>query len=240
MRAISSMQRITCLLIAGVAIQIAGVASAGASVITTSPTLPLLGVPYTSAVGAGCFPAVATCIQPGTLTFTTPVSSSFNGAGQDITSGAIYNGVLTDINHVPTGSTITLTGSLEQEVLGRTTDIQTGSWDTQILALTLSGPFQGHTLALTLSASPDSTGHATITQIGGGSTNVGDEKDGQFEITSFFDVFVDLTLDTPNPLHASRGPLEFNAGVPEPASLMVLATALIGLRTMRRRRPTAQ
>lgn len=110
MRAISSMQRITCLLIAGVAIQIAGVASAGASVITTSPTLPLLGVPYTSAVGAGCFPAVATCIQPGTLTLTTPVSSSFNGAGQDITSGAIYNGVLTDINHVPTGSTITLTG----------------------------------------------------------------------------------------------------------------------------------
>ena len=240
MRALSSIQRIASGLIVGVALQIAGVASAGASTITTSASLPLLDVPYTSAVGAGCFPAVATCIQPGTLTLTTPVTSGFNSDGQDITSGAIYNGVLTDLSHVPTGSSITLTGSLEQEVLGRTTDTETGSWDTKILALTLSGPFQGHTLTLALSASPDSTGLTSITQIGGAGSDVGDNVGSQFEITSFFDVFVDLTLDGPNTLHTSRGPLEFDAGVPEPASVMVLATAHIGLHAARRRRPMAR
>ena len=46
---------------------IAGLAAPGAAragVISNSPTLPLLGIPYGSPTGAGCFAAVGVCVTP--------------------------------------------------------------------------------------------------------------------------------------------------------------------------------
>ena len=50
-----------------------------------------------------------------------------------------------------------------------------------------------------------------------------------FRIDSFFDVFVDLTLDGPTPLHATRSAhlALLPAAVPEPASLTLLAGAVL-------------
>jgi len=79
----------------------------------------------------------------------------------------------------------------------------------------------------------DDTGTYTVT--GGG---------GNFQINSFFDVFVDLTLDgafggntgSPNFLpNSSTGLLQFElVNVPEPASLALLVPALLGLGWARR------
>src|SRR4051812_12426916 len=73
-----------------------------ASVISDTPTLPLLDVPYTT-TGLGCFPLAGVCVSGGTWTMTAPFSSIFNSMGQDITSTVLYSGTLTDLSNGPIG-----------------------------------------------------------------------------------------------------------------------------------------
>jgi len=210
-------------------------ATAKADYISSTPSLPVLGVPYTSTTGVGCFPAAGFCALPGTLTLNTvnpspPSSPSFNASGQDIVSNVTYVGTLTDLTNTPIGP-ITLTGTIEQEVLGRTFSTELGSWTTDIVNLSLQGPLMGHTLTLTLDPSQTSSGTSSITSLG----------DDTFLITSFFDVFVELTLDTPTPLHAVRGPLELTlspvVAVPEPSTwaMMLVGFAGVGFMAYRRK-----
>jgi hypothetical protein len=198
----------------------AGHGSALAAVISSTPTLPLLGVPYSSPTGVGCFPTAGFCIEAGSLTFTALSSKNFNTSGEDLTMQASYTGTLTDgANHIL--GPLLLTGSVEEEVLGRTFSTETGSWNTKLLSLALSGLLQGHTLSLGLGPS-DSTGTDSIDPIG----------DGSFRIDSFFDVFVDLTFDTTTPLHATRGPVLLTLPptlVPAPAGLSLLAAPALFL-----------
>jgi hypothetical protein len=198
----------------------AGHGSALAAVISATPALPLLGVPYSSATGVGCFPTAGFCIKSGSLTFTALNSDTFNQFGEDLTMQASYAGTLTDSADNFLGPVL-LTGSVEEEVLGRTFSTETGSWNTELLSLALSGPLQGHTLTLGLGAS-DSTGTDSIDPVG----------DGTFRIDSFFDVFVDLTLDTNTPLHATRGPVLLTlppTPVPAPAGLTLLVAPVLFL-----------
>ncbi len=198
----------------------AGNSSALAAVISGTATLPLLGVPYSSTTGVGCFPTAGFCIEAGSLTFTALTSKTFNMSGEDLTMQASYTGTLTDsANHIL--GPLLLTGSVEEEVLGRTFSTETGSWNTKLLSLALSGPLQGHTLTLGLGTS-DSTGMDSIDPIG----------NGLFRIDSFFDVFVDLTEDTNTPLHATRGPVLLTlppTPVPAPAGLTLLAAPALFL-----------
>lgn len=197
-----------------------GHGSARAAVISSTPTLPLLGIPYSSATGVGCFATAGFCIKAGSLTFTALSSNTFNTSGQDLTMQASYAGTLTDIVGNVLGP-VQLTGSVEEEVLGRTFSTETGSWNTELRSLALSGPLQGHTLTLGLGSST-STGTDSIDQIG----------EGLFRIDSFFDVFIDLTLDSDPPLHATRGPVLLtlpSTAVPAPAGLTVLVAPALFL-----------
>jgi hypothetical protein len=204
--------------------------TAAASVISPTATLPLLGVPYVASSSAGCFPTAGVCVSSGDFTLTSVVSSVFNPADQDIVADFVYQGTLTSLMHVPIGP-VSLSGSLEQEVLGRTTSTETGSWTTDLLALSASGPLQGHTLTLTLSPNQTSSGTTSIAAFGGG------PADG-FVISSFFDVFVTLTLDTTVPLTIDLGPTQVVAttAAPEPAGLAVLVVGLLMLPAVRRHR----
>ena len=144
-------------------------------------------------------------------------------------------GTLTHLTETSIGP-ITLTGTAEQEVLGRTFSTELGCWTTDIVNLSLQGPLMGHTLTLMLDPSQTSSGTSSITSLG----------DDTFLIISFLDVFVELTLDTPSPLHAVRGPLELTlspvVAVPEPTTwaMMILGLAGVGFMAYRRRaKPTA-
>ena len=154
-----------------------------------------------------------------------------NAAGQDIISGAIYSGTLTDLAHVPI-MPVQLSGTVEQEVLGRTFPTQLGSWTVDLVSLSLSGLVLGHMLTLTLDPAheDESTGTTSITPIGPSGI-------GGFRIDSFFDVFVELSLDTPIPLTTTREiTAEAVQAVPEPSSIAAIAIALSMTGILYRRR----
>jgi hypothetical protein len=219
---------IAALFAACVAIVLGAVSPARASVISTTATLPVLGVPYTSSTGVGCFPIAAVCVGQGTFVLTSVVSSTFNPSGQVIVTNVAYAGTLTTLGNAPIGP-VSLKGTMEQEVLGRSGSTQLGIWATEIVALSLSGPLLGHTLSLSLDGSAPSVGSTSITPL----------SDDLFRIDSFFDVFVELTLDSSPPLHATRGPVHVSAGaVPEPSSLALLAGGLATLAAWCRRTKT--
>jgi len=211
-----------------IALQAAGGGPARADVISTSAELPLLGVPYISTVGAGCFPAAGVCVTAGSLTLTAPVTTTFTALGESILSDAVFSGLLTTLGGTSIGP-VSLVGTFQQLVNGRTTSNQLGTWATDLVSMALSGPVLGHTLTLTRDSIHPSTGTSSV-QL------AVDQPEGSFRISSFFDVFVDLSLDGPNPLTASRGPIHFEAAVPEPVSLLIVGPAGLALLAARRRR----
>ena len=149
--------------------------------------------------------------------------------GQDIVANATLTGnVTTQSTVVP----VVLTGTVEEEVLGRTATTQTGSWTTQVLSFDLGGPVPGGTLDLGLDTSHMSTGGASVDDVPG--------QDGLFSVDSFFDVFVELTFQGPPgslPLSTTRGPFVVSLA-PEPATLVLLAGPMLGLAILRRSRRT--
>ena len=221
---------ISTVLALAAALAAAGAADAG--VISATPTLPPLGAPFGFTSAGSCFPTAGACAEPGTLTFTSVVPSppappGFNPAGQDIVANATLTGELTTLSHVPIAPLL-LTGTVEMEIEGRTFSTETGSWTIALLNLDLEGPALGHTLTLQLDGSTPSTGTASIVPI---------DDTGQFLINSFFDVFVDLSLDTPTPLHAVREAQLQLANVPEPSGLALLAAGagILVIATFRKR-----
>ncbi|HVC62438.1 MAG TPA: hypothetical protein VND19_19000 [Acetobacteraceae bacterium] len=221
-------RRCTTVLATCLAVGLAATGSARASVITTSPTLPLLGIPYGSPTGPGCFSAIGVCVTPGTFTQTAIVSSGFGPSGQDIVTDTTFTAALTTLTNAPLGS-VALTGTLEEEVLGRTSATELGTWATDLVAMSLSGPALGHTLTLTLDSLHPSVGTTSIAPFSSGNVQ-------EFQVQSFFDVFVDLSLDGAHPRSTTVGPILVAAGVPEPASLTLLALPLLALSAARRRR----
>jgi hypothetical protein len=205
----------------------AWVAPARASIIiSSSPTLPLLGVPYDVAGGA-CFPTAGFCAGSGAFTLTKIKPGGFQqtGAGELITTQATFSGELTNLSDVPLG-TISLSGTVEQDVIGRLNPSDQGTWTVDLVSMSLSGVVHGFTLMLALDPSHTSSGMTSITQ-----------SAAVFDITSFFDVFADLTYDTPTPLHATVGPVVATAtAAPEPATLALLAGPLLAMLGVRRRR----
>jgi len=125
------------------------------------------------------------------------------------------------LTNTPVGS-VMLTGTVEQEVLERTFSTETGSWTDALVAVVLGGPLNGHTLRLTLDPGQTSSGTTSIMPIGAAG----------FDISSFFDVFVDLSPDQTPPLQTSVGPVRFTASpAPEPASLTLLVLPILALWT---------
>jgi hypothetical protein len=226
MRIAASKQSRSAIVTAGLALAGAMTQSAHATVIASSPSLPLLDVPYVSSTGPVCFASVAVCVTSGNFTMTLPATSVFGTSGQAIDAQATYHGTLTTLSHVSIGP-VNLTGTIDQLVVGRTSNTETGTFATLITGLDMSGAVLGNTLTMMLDGSNDSTGTTTIVPI-----------EREFRIDSFFDVFVELSLDSTPPRMTSVGPILLSAGVPEPSTwaMMLLGFASLAYAGYRRAR----
>lgn len=209
------------------ALMVASLAAARADVVTRDPVLPPeVGAYVGTNGGAGCFVFFGVCANAGSFGHFVPVSSTFDAAGQQLLFDATFTTTVTTLGGTPVG-TITFTGDFGETVFGRTGPDETGSWNTEITSLdldgTLTGPLAGVTGGIGLDSSHTSTGRTSITPVKGG-----------FRIDSFFDVFVELTLNTTPPVTVDRGP-QIISLVPEPGSLALLLLPLSGLLELRRR-----
>jgi hypothetical protein len=112
--------------------------------------------------------------------------------------------------------------------LGPTGPILTGTFDTEMLQMNLTGATPLGPFMIRESPTLRSTGQTTITDIGG----------GQFRIDSFFDVFTELSIDGGATwMPDTNGPARVEL-VPEPGTLTLLglgAAVLAGLGWRRRR-----
>jgi hypothetical protein len=240
MRVIVSKHPCSALVAAGLAIVGALTVPAEATVDLGSPSLPLIGVPYISPSGAGCFDIAMVCVTPGPFTLTSVVSSTFvPGDGlllpavQDAVADATYDATLTSIVGNTIVGSVSLKGVVDEQIKGRTSDSETGSFATDITGLSLSGelmlsgggPLDGATLMVTLGGSP-STGTTTITADG-----------SVFKIDSFFNVFIDASVPG-TLLSKSVGPILLVA-VPEPSTWAMVLIGFVGLGFATRRHARA-
>ncbi|HEX9170148.1 MAG TPA: hypothetical protein VF886_14695, partial [Roseiarcus sp.] len=133
-------QMCAALLGAGALAAGAGAGSAQPVLILPSDSLPLIGFPYQSeGAGAGCFTLAGACLTPGPFIQTSATLPVFSGGNQSNTAEATYGANLTPIGGSTIIGSVSLTGTLDETVLGRTSDSETGSFEVDITSISLTG-----------------------------------------------------------------------------------------------------
>lgn len=151
----------------------------------------------------------------------TNVERQDDGTGNEIET---FDSVLKAMVEFPGGPgpvPVELTGPVETVVFGKTGNT-TGTFDTEIVALSLTGDIGG--VHVEIRENPDlaSLGRTTITDVGG----------GLWVIDSFFDVYTELSVDggdfmAMQPLPAGQYP-EMTL-CPEPGTMLLAGLGLLGL-----------
>jgi hypothetical protein len=169
---------------------------------------------------------------PGGFELSEPIHKCFDNVQISTDPGTgdetqMFDSTLTGFFDLGTGpQPVVLSGTVRTRTLGKDSQ-PTGVWDTEMLSMSLSGDVGGTAIDIRESPNKKSEGKKKVKDIGG----------GQYAFDSFFDVFVEVSIDggpfMPQLNEAVR--LELRP-VPEPAQWLVVVTAIPLLRWMARRR----
>jgi hypothetical protein len=184
-------------------------------IVTTNPDLPPIGGGYTTGeLGHASFPGAD--ITSATHSVKDLVGR-MNSGGNDIET---IDSQLTGLVSVGGGTPVpfTLNGPVQIEVFQYMPG-DLGTFQTQMLSMDLTGSVGGHSVEIMLdSALGSSTGQTTITSLGG----------GEFRISSFFDVFTELSIDSGPFQGQTNGPTMVSLTfIPEPSALVLWVSASI-------------
>lgn len=141
--------------------------------------------------------------------------------------------VFFDITYAPQGNvahSVTVDSFFDvfTEITLKATGNSTGSWDTEMLSMDLSGSIPGGpTIAIRLSEAKSSGGQLTV-------SNIGSSGQDLFLIDSFFDVWTEISIDSGQWTPADS-PVRVDLVTPEPASAVLIALG-IPLAARRRKR----
>jgi len=156
--------------------------------------------------------------------FTNPhydvVPGTSNGLDQ---FGSTFTGMATGASLGTNVMPLTLSGPVQVEIFNRPSNNMTGTFDTEMLQLDLSG---GPGIMIRESPTLASTGMTKIT----------DNGNGTFHIDSFFDIFTELSLDGGATWTPSTAPTHVDLVTPEPATFGILGLGSLALVIFRRRR----
>ena len=144
-----------------------------------------------------------------------------NGPNETESFGSELTG-MASVNGSP-NTPFVLTGPVSVEAFGKAGNV-TGTFNTQMLSMDLTGSLLGNSIEVVLDPNNPTTGQTSITDIGG----------GLYDISSFFDVFTDLSVNGGAYIPQSNGPTLVQLEVPEPTSMAVLGAGALFL--LRRRR----
>lgn len=210
------------------AVVAAALPEALADVIQPAPSLPPTAGSYTP--GTICVPlGPGVCVVGASLGNFTGTTLIFGSGGQAIDSTVTLSAnVYTDSGGSPGTflAHLVLEGGIGILYAGRTSDTELGTFTSTLTELDLTGTFHGpttHTIAVMLNPLMTSSGQTTVAPSG-----------SDFRIHSFFDVFVELSLDG-GPFVAGP-PRTVTLVSPEPGSASMLALGLIGVAAELRRR----
>ena len=197
------------------------VSSARADVIQIAPTLPPMAQYVSPEEVHACFAASQVCLGHISHSgFGLPTNVFMNGNQVESFPSRLTGEVFVFINGQvgPSLGFIELNGPVQVTIFGRQTETQLGTFNTQMNLLSLNGTFNGLAVTIGLDPARPSTGVTSIVPFG-----------NQFLISSFFDVFTELSING-GPFEPATGGVRVTAEpVPEPGTLLLLGTGLAGV-----------
>jgi hypothetical protein len=193
--------------------------SAQASIISSDPNLPSLYPPaaYKWSSLEPAFPAAQFSFDHLEDHASGPVSRVPSGSTEE----EAYSSQLSGLVSVNGGPYVSMVASgSEQAWVYNKIGLTTGTFNTELVAMNLSGSSSYGSFLLRESPSLASKGQTTVTGLGG----------GLYQIDSFFDVYTELSLDGGQNWYPSSGAARVTLeSVPEVFSLGLLAAGILSL-----------